>query len=125
MDNKLILPCEVENVSDGFHTFKELYEHRIRLFISLAQLLKRQENAIDYIPKGESIVWCSTKHSDGSSVEDWFVLGIEKGQGRQITYHLPSRFWSEVCEFAEVLEIAPEWDGHTSEDVLKRLKNQF
>jgi len=70
----------------------------------------------------EQDIWCSTLHSDGSSFGDWFILGINKEKGKQITYHLPARFWHEVCEFAEVLERAPEWDGHTSEDVLERLK---
>ena len=48
-------------------------------------------------------------------------MGIGKEKGKQITYHLPARYWHEVCEFAEILEKAPEWDGHTSDDVLKRL----
>lgn len=102
---------------DGYHTFEELYEHRIRLFIALCKMYyqENQHHAVG-VP-----IWCSTKHSDGSSFGDWFVLGLFKEKGKQITYHLPARFWSEVCEFAEVLPQAPEWDGHTSNDVLKRL----
>jgi hypothetical protein len=36
-----------------------------------------------------------------------------------ITYHLPMKYWDR----ANVIELerAPEWDGHTSKDVLKRL----
>lgn len=35
-------------------------------------------------------------------------------------YHLPMSEWDN-CKWANTLENAPEWDGHTSADVLKRL----
>ena len=106
MDNKLILPCEVENVSDGFHTFKELYEHRVTLFIALCRCKK---------------AWRSKLHSDGTKFDGWFILGINKEQGKQITYHLPMDRWEEVS-FTETLDKAPDFDNHTPEEVLKRLK---
>ena len=59
-------------------------------------------------------------HSDGSGIPDFFLLGLGKQQGTQMTYHLPARYW-EQTEFAETLERAPEFDGHTSADVLRRL----
>jgi hypothetical protein len=107
--------CGIE-VSDGYHTFDELYEHIITLFIELCRQVRFWNKSN---PKA---VWCSTKHSDGSTFGDWFVLGISKEKGKQITYYLPARFWSEVTDFAEILEQAPEWDGHTPADVLERLK---
>lgn len=99
---------------DGYHTFEELYEHRIILYIALCKDLAAQK---------ELHIWASTLHSDGTSFGDWFVLGIHKEKGNQITYHLPARFWGEVCEFAEILEKAPDYDNHTSDDVLERIKN--
>lgn len=108
-------------VSDGYHTFDELYEHRVTLYIALTQLLKRRENAIGFIPKGESFVWRSKLHSDGTGYEGWFILGIGKEKGKQITYHLPLSKWDDT-EFAETLEKAPEWDEHSATDVLERLK---
>jgi hypothetical protein len=95
---------------DGYHTFKELYDHRITLFITLCKLLDRET--------WEG--WRSKLHSDGTSFDGWFILGIGKSAGKQITYHLPMIRWDET-EFAETLDRAPEFDGHTSEDVLKRL----
>jgi len=112
----------IGKISDGYHTFDELYDHRITLFIALAQLLKRQENAIGFVPKNESFVWRSHKHSDMSSWDGWFILGIGRETGDQITYHLPLSRWNETS-FAETLDCAPEWDGHTPTDVLERLKN--
>jgi len=100
-----------ENTSDGYHTFKELYEHRITLYIALC---RQWESNIS--------VWRSKLHSDGSSYESWFILGIDKQKDKQITYHLPNDKWNDTS-FAETLEKAPEFDGHTSADVLKRISN--
>lgn len=125
-DNKKDIFIEGDDkmqISDGSHTFDELYQHRYTLYMALARLLKRQENAIGHIPPGESFVWRSKNHSDGELAfgGGWFVLGIGKDKGRQITYHLPMDRWEE-CDFAEPLDRAPEWDGHSSADVLERIK---
>ena len=106
-------------VSDGYHTMDELYEHRIALFIQLCR-------ALDHIARvavvtRRDLVWRSKLHSDGGNYEGWFILGIGKETGTQISYHLPMKEW-ENTEFAEALEKAPEFDGHTSKDVLERLK---
>lgn len=108
----------VGELSDGYHTFNELYEHRIALYI---QLLKSRKvlaptAEMDYKP------WRTVTHSDGSVWDGWFILGLGVTPGEQITYHLPMSKWNE-CDFAEDVATAPEWDGHTSADVLKRLKN--
>jgi len=47
---------------------------------------------------------------------------LNKEKGKQITYHLPLKHFKEVSEFAEELKKAPEFDGHSSNDVLERLK---
>ena len=98
---------------DGYHTFDELYEHRIVLFIQLCRKIAW---------KGEIPIWRSKLHSDGMSYDGWFILGIHKEKGGQITYHLPLEKWEET-NYAETLEKAPEWDGHTSKDILERLKS--
>lgn len=107
---------DVGEFSDGYHSFNELYDHRVTLFIALCKLYDVE----DILEKN---VWRSKKHSDGELAfgGTWFVLGINKLPGNQITYHLPIDRWDET-EFAETLETAPGWDGHTPEDVLKRLK---
>jgi hypothetical protein len=101
-----------DDMSDGFHTFDELYEHRIALWIALC---KRMEEA------QPGLVWRTVLHSDGSSFDGWFVLGYRQVAGKQITYHLPIARWDE-CAFASTLERAPEWDGHTPADVVARLR---
>ena len=68
-------------------------------------------------------VWRSKLHSDGTMFEGgWFIMGIRKKEGVQVTYHLPLKYWEET-DFAETLEKSPKWDGHTEEDVLERIKN--
>ena len=107
-------------VSDGYHTFDELYDHRITLFVALARLSRRQEMKIGEFP-GQPFVWRSKLHSDGSAFDGWYILGIGNFEGQQITYHLPMDRWEET-DFAATLELAPKFDGHTSADVLERLK---
>jgi len=113
IDIRVHIPgVDANEVSDGYHTFGELYEHRIELFIALCSLVQQF---------GTAPVWRSRIHSDGSSFEGWFVLGIFKHAGQQITYHLPNTRWQD-CNFAQSLGKAPEWDGHSPADVLERLK---
>lgn len=97
--------------SDGYHTFEELYEHRIRLYIALCRVLDRNR---------QRYVWKSRLHSDGTGYPGWFVLGVNVEDGRQVTYHLPDSKWAET-NFADELERAPVYDGHTADDVLERL----
>lgn len=109
-------------ISDGYHTFDELYDHRITLYIALCRERSKQVN-VRYEGNNytKNSVWRSKVHSDGSKYESQFILGIFKGLGIQITYHIPNDRWDET-DFAETLDKAPLYDGHTSADVLKRIK---
>lgn len=106
-NDKLILDGEI-TVSDGYHTFSELYAHRILLFITLMKCNK-------------IISWKSRLHSDGTKYEGWFIGGMKLPSG-DITYHMPNNYWEMLTDI-ETLEQSPEFDGHTSDDVLKRLNN--
>lgn len=106
-----MMPCDC----DGYHTFTELYDHRISLYIALCRQLDRASL---------NMIWRSKRHSDGElcfGTGTQFILGILKYSGNQISYHIPIERWNET-DFAEILEKAPEWDGHTSDDVIERLK---
>lgn len=111
-----------DNISDGYHTFGELYKHRIALYIALCKALELLNSAPATLTNKTNYVWRSKKHSDGSSFDGWFILGVNyKGGGKQVSYHLPMSKWDETDFVFNTLEFAPEWDGHTSSDVLNRL----
>lgn len=96
-------------VSDGYHTFDELYEHRCLLFMMV----------MCANPKWS---WVSKKHHDNSEWDGWFIAGFEHPYSDGITYHLPNKYWDMIPGDVVRRDKAPEWDGHTSEDVLDRIK---
>ena len=105
MDNKLTIPCDVSQVSDGYHTFEELYDHRCLLFMNF--VLSHRE------------VSFKTKLNDkGEAWEGWFICGMNTRYG-QITYHLPMKYWNLLS--VEEKERNDDYDGHTPKDVLYRL----
>ena len=116
---------EAMSVSDGYHTFDELYEHRNRLFLAL---VKMYDNYLTPL-RCEVKCWKSKLHDDGTMFEDFFILGMTITKPNpvfggtplkwDITYHLPIKYWNMANVIA--LEKAPPWDGHTSQDVLERL----
>ena len=93
-------------ISDGYHTFHDLYEQRKILSAVLFSTWK-------------GISWKSKKHADGKRPfgGGWFVVGIETPEG-QYTYHYKMEDW-DLFDVREV-ERAPKWDHHTAADV-KRL----
>lgn len=111
LSNYMMKDCDC----DGYHTFDELYDHRIRLHITLCKALAHAEY------RGRKKPWKTWIHSDGTFYEGWFVLGIGRNQGHQITYHIPGAYWDELS-MIKTLKKAPDFDGHTSSDVLERLQ---
>jgi len=101
-------------ISDGYHTFSELYEHRHALCLALMKAMPDRW-------------WFSKRHHDGGlcfGSEDWFIIGatLPGVSHGEITYHLPSRLWEHVkATGAAELERGHVWDGHTPGDVVARL----
>jgi hypothetical protein len=120
--NEAIKNVDSNLISDGYHTFGELYEHRIVNYIMVCQMFNA---LLREIWKEKDYVWMSMKHSDGTQWEGWFILGIFLESGKQITYHLPISRWEQCASFARLLPQAPAYDGHTSNDVLERLQYMF
>lgn len=88
------------DISDGFHTFDELYEHRCLLFINLCLM---NVSASAWKP-----------HYEG-----WPCLMMQTKYG-QISYHVPEKFLFLFDKVIDKKEF--KWDGHTSEDVISRLQ---
>jgi hypothetical protein len=87
------------DMSDGYHTFDELYEHRCLLFINFC--LSHYVHAY----------W--RPHYEG-----WPLIGMETPFG-QVTYHVPEKYLPLFS--TKIKQGGPEWDGHTSAQVVERL----
>lgn len=90
-------------VSDGSHTFDELYFHRMTLFAVICNSHKK-------------LAWKSWKHDDGTMFDDYFIVGVETPQG-QYTYHYQSEHWNLFA--VKELDFAPRWDGHQASDIFR------
>ncbi len=102
-----------EQTSDGFHTFAELYRHRMLL----AALLFCAFGAMD-----EAEVYKTRKHhpDDADPMFDgMFKVGATLPTG-EIAYHFPVEAW-HLFVIPE-RDHSPLWDGFTSADVADRLQ---
>ena len=103
------LGIKTEEISDGYHTFGELYEHRFSLFIALMR-------------SHPEISWRANNNDDGGSYEGWFVAGMHLPTG-DVSYHLPTKLWTELDnKLIKTSNLAPKFDGHTSKDVIFRIR---
>lgn len=102
---------EIEDVSDGFHTFKELYYQRMMLFATI-------------VKQNKDKAWKSLRHEDGELCfgGGWFIVGIDTPEG-SYTYHYEDNFYS-LFDCIE-LERGKHWDGHTEKDVTRLLSIPF
>lgn len=95
------------DVSDGHHTFSELYEHRRALTAALAVSARQS--------------WRSRRHhpNDADMYDGYFIVGIELPTGT-VAYHYPIEHWDDF-DFVPVVAFAPEWDGSGPEKAVERL----
>lgn len=93
------------DISDGYHTFDELYDHRIALY---CYCIRTGALVPDY---------AVLEHYEG-----WDLVVCKTQAGEQISYHVPivcRGLWEE--NFPIINHDPSRWDGHVSSDVIKRL----
>lgn len=95
-----------EIISDTFHTFESLYFQRLILFATICK-------------KNKDKAYRSKLHADGTMFTDYFIVGIETPRGNY-TYHYHKQYWGYFKDI-KILDKAPEWDGHTEQDVTRLL----
>jgi len=102
-----------EDTSDGYHTFKELYEFRLLYNAVLFN---------EWSQQGKYDVHKSTKHSDGEDCfgGGWFIVVATLPTG-DISNHYEMKDWDLFS--CETRTKGKEWDGHTSKDVALRLRS--
>ena len=96
----------ISNLSDGYHTFNELYHHRAILFSVICNAMPDK-------------AWKSKLHDTGDMFDGMFIVGIETPEG-QATYHYDIEPYWNMFKVKE-LERAPKWDGHTPQDAIDRI----
>lgn len=90
-------------ISDGYHTFNELYYHRMMLFSIICNTYK-------------SVAWKSWKHDDDTMYDDMFIVGVSLPYG-DYSYHYNKEHWDRFD--VTILDRAPKWDGHKPEDITR------
>lgn len=98
---------EIDDVSDGFHTFRQLYYQRMMLFATI-------------VKQNKDRAWKSLRHEDGELCfgGGWFIVGVDTPEG-SYTYHYEDNYYSLFD--CEELECGKRWDGHTEKDVTRLL----
>ena len=100
-EKKLI---RTKDISDGYHTFGELYHHRAILFSIICNTYKDR-------------AWKSKLHDDGTMYDEMFIVGVETSEG-QYTYHYHIEPYWDLFDVKE-LDYAPKYDGHKPEDITR------
>jgi hypothetical protein len=112
-----------ENTSDGYHTFKELYE--IRKAYNIALFNEWGRKGLVPNPNGsyhhKYYVHKSWKHHDGELCfgGGWFIVVAVLPTG-QISNHYKAEDW-DLFNIPETEKALFEFDGHTTQDVIDRL----
>lgn len=99
------------SISDGYHTFDELYAHRHALFLCLVNNL--------FNKRTDWVTYKTLLHSDGTTYAGYFLCGVKK-DNIHISYHLPIDYW-DSCYAVEYSHCPFKYDGYTSTDVVNNL----
>lgn len=108
-----------DEVSDGYYTITELYEHQYVLFYALCKIYDNYITPLNTRIK----CWKSKLNFESKGEEGWFIAGMTiiefEKPNKQITYHIPISWWNKFNLIE--LERVPEYDNYTSNEVIKRL----
>ncbi len=98
---------DISDLSDGYHTFRQLYFQRMMLFAAL-------------VKQNRDKAWKSLRHENGELCfgGGWFIVGIDTPKG-SYTYHYEDKYFNLFN--CEELERGKSWDGHTEKDVTRLL----
>ena len=97
--------ADTGSISDGYHTFDELYYQRTVMFSVLCHEYKL-------------FAWKSKLHADGTMYDGSFICGISTPEG-QATYHFKMECW-DMFDVRE-RDNAPVWDGYTPMEAIARI----
>ena len=101
-------PQDKGEISDGYHTFNELYYYRMLYNAAFFNMLPKE-----WVHK-------SKRHNDGEECfgGGWFIVMANLPTG-QISNHYELKDW-DLFQIPEK-EVADKWDGHTPQEAADRL----
>ncbi len=101
-------PQDKGEISDGYHTFNELYYYRMLYNAAFFNILPKE-----WVHK-------SKRHNDGEECfgGGWFIVMANLPTG-QISNHYELKDW-DLFQIPEK-EVADKWDGHTPQEAADRL----
>lgn len=105
---------KTSDVSDGYHTFSELYHYRMLYNAALFNELQAHHIGLD--------IHKSWRHSDGElcfGKDNYFVVVAQLPTG-QISNHYKGEYW-DLFQIPE-RDRAAVYDGHTPKDAAERLE---
>lgn len=113
-----------ENTSDGYHTFKELYDIRLAYNVALFNEWGKQD-VVMFSPMRITKAYevhKSWKHHDGELCfgGGWFIVVAVLPSG-QISNHYEEKYW-DLFRIPETEKALYPFDGHGTKDVIERLK---
>ena len=105
MDN----PDKMGIISDGYHSFDELYYQRMMLTktVALAAINKF----------GKYSVYRSKLHSDDTLYKNHFIIAFNTTEGN-FAYHYPMYYWDSF-DFLKELPKAEKFDGYTWDEITR------
>lgn len=98
----------LKDISDGHHTFRELYKQRLIMFCTICNCFPH-------------LSWKSKKHFDEENdpmFNGCFIAGINTPEGIA-TYHIKLEYW-DLFEIPEI-DRALKYDNYTPDDVMDRI----
>ncbi len=107
---------EIGEVSDGYHTFNELYYYRMLYNAAFLNTLAWYQDNINTFN-----IYKSKRHHTGEECfgGGWFIVMVDLPSG-QVSNHYEMKYW-DLFNIPEK-EIADEWDGHTPQEAAERLR---
>lgn len=99
-------------VSDGCHTFDELYHYRALYNAAFFNELAKDQKYNVHV---------SFRHNTGEYCfgGNYFIVMADLPTGR-ISNHYPKKYWNLfTCEYKP---LADKWDGHTSQEAADRIE---
>lgn len=116
-----------DEISDEYHTMKELYDYRMAYNAMFVNTMNKLEDMSEHF-LGNSPLFKpskSWKHHDGEwcfgKEKEWFIVSFMTPFG-VVSNHYKAEYF-DLFDIPETEKSAFEYDGHTPQDALERMKD--